>query len=691
MEILCDGNTFSVRSGNLFVGGISAFVEYAGNHYDTLKIRSGQWKKTLMSDGSVRMEDGRFSVRLSDRDGKVHMTGAFRSDRAFCGMRFCFVKGRADRRFEKVFINGGTPFNSLSVCEMQAPVGVCALLKEERKDSLDFAVGISANGCFFAGAVSYAENFSAVGISESGGLELSVPLYGRPIAEDEEIISDEFVLFEKESLEGALCEFASLVAKNGGGRAFSGKAVSGWCSWYYYGPDISEEIILENAAELKRRNLPVQIIQIDDGWSGKRGDWEANERFPHGMKYLADKIRELGFLPGIWVAPLTAESDSAFFAGHRDLFVKEYGGDEVFGWNSLDLSRPEAQKFLYDLFHRLSFEWGYRYIKFDFVAFGLSAGRHSDPSFNGLKNYRKALEIMRTAVTEDTFLLACTSPMLAPMGFADGVRISKDIFERWESLREVAAQVLHRLWLGNGIRVDPDCLMLRTAAEEEKDCFRLCTRTEAEIDTFLALVAVSGGTVMLSDKVRLLPDSRLDKFRTLLPVGTRSGVPVDLGKRAIPSIVDCGERAEIRTVVLFNWEDEPRKLQVSLGGKYRIFDFRKRRYCGKSDAIVKTLPPHESAVFHCSSVREGVVGAYDRMIPEFRILQSETGMTLTELKPGERILCAFGRPFRAEGGSVAAAGKTAGKRCGEERGKAIGNDELWLVTAGAEGKVNICF
>lgn len=677
MEVFCGGDTFCLRSGGLTIDGISAFVEYAGDHYDVPKIRSGRWEKTLLPDGCVRVSDGRFSLRLSEREGKIFAVGAFRADRAFCGVRFCFLKGRADRRFTKVFANGGTPFNSLNVCEMQAPVGVYALLKEERKESLDFAVGISEKGCLAAGAAAYKENFSAVCLSEGGETELSVPLYGRPIAEGEEILSEEFVLFEKEDLQGALCGLAEIAAETGGKREFSGGSRSGWCSWYYYGNNISEEIILENAAELKRRNVPVGYIQVDDGWSGKRGDWEANGRFPHGMKWLADRIREMGFLPGIWVAPLTAESDSAFFAAHRDLFVKEYGGDGVFGWNSLDLSQPEAQKFLYDLFRKLSSEWGYRYIKFDFAAFGLSAGRHADSSYNGLKNYRKALEIMRSAVTEDTFLLACTSPMLAPIGFADGVRISKDIFERWESLREVAAQVLHRLWLGRSIRVDPDCLMLRTAAEEEGDCFRLCTRTEAEIDTFLALVAVSGGTVMLSDKVRLLPDSRLDKFRALLPAGERGGVPVDLGERAIPSVVDCGDRAGIRTVVFFNWEDEERELHFSLGATYRVFDFRKCRYCGETEALAATLPPHESVVFHCSALREGAVGACDRMVPELRFALSETGVSFGELKPGERILCAFrSRPRGAEG-------------CVVTRGE--GAEGLYLVTAGEGGNARIRF
>ena len=33
------------------------------------------------------------------------------------------------------------------------------------------------------------------------------------------------------------------------------------------------------------------------------GDWEGNQRFPHGMKWLAGKIRELGLRAGLWLVP----------------------------------------------------------------------------------------------------------------------------------------------------------------------------------------------------------------------------------------------------------------------------------------------------------------------------------------------------------------------------------------------------
>ncbi len=54
-------------------------------------------------------------------------------------------------------------------------------------------------------------------------------------------------------------------------------------------------------AHLKPYGL--ECVQIDAGWFRTYGDWEGNQRFPHGMKWLAGKIRELGLRAGLWLVP----------------------------------------------------------------------------------------------------------------------------------------------------------------------------------------------------------------------------------------------------------------------------------------------------------------------------------------------------------------------------------------------------
>ena len=64
----------------------------------------------------------------------------------------------------------------------------------------------------------------------------------------------------------------------------------------------------------------------DDGWFGKRnndkaglGDWYANpEKFPKGLKYFAEQIKEQGMKFGIWIEPEMVNPDSDLYRAHPD-------------------------------------------------------------------------------------------------------------------------------------------------------------------------------------------------------------------------------------------------------------------------------------------------------------------------------------------------------------------------------------
>lgn len=616
---------------------ISAFVEYAGEHYDTIIKRNGKWKVENRG-GASEASDGVFSVRVVSRKDGALISGAF-SVKENIGpvVNFCFFKGQFENTFfDKAFINAGTYFNGVKTDDMSSDVSVEALTLNQCKESTDYAVGINGKKCVAAGAVKYCEEFSSVKICANGSVALNVPMFFRAKKVGETIVSEDFAVITAKSVHEALELYSDAVAEHNGGQPKKPvRAYSGWCSWYYYGPGISERIILDNMNELKKRGVDVDIIQIDDGWNISRGDWEANEKFPGGMKKLADEIRKEGYIPGIWISPLTAETESSLFRNNPDMFVKSYGGDEIYGSNTIDFSTEKAQKYLYDLFRKISYEWGYRYIKFDFVIYGISAGRHADIRFNGVKNYRKALEIMRSAVTEDTLLLACTSPLSQAINHVDLIRTSMDIFEQWNSLKKVAKQVLLRGFFNKHVRVDPDCLMLRTAENEDGEAFRLCTRTKEEIRTFVSFIAAAGGNTMLSDKVMLLSEEQTEVFKKVLPLNQIAGRALDLGVRDIPSEISI-DGGDISTLMLFNWEDYPQELGADLGTEMHVFDFWESKVLGKRKKLSFLVPPHECKVLHCSD--KPVRGCFDRIAPNLAAETGEKMLTLRGLKKGERIL-----------------------------------------------------
>lgn len=82
----------------------------------------------------------------------------------------------------------------------------------------------------------------------------------------------------------------------------------GWNSWNTFGENINEEIVLATADKLIELGLDkagYNYVVIDDCWALKQRDENGKlvcdpKKFPHGMRYLADKIHEKGLLFGMY-------------------------------------------------------------------------------------------------------------------------------------------------------------------------------------------------------------------------------------------------------------------------------------------------------------------------------------------------------------------------------------------------------
>ena len=82
----------------------------------------------------------------------------------------------------------------------------------------------------------------------------------------------------------------------------------GWNSWNTFGSDISEDLIKEVADKLVDsglRDLGYEYVVIDDCWSMRERDGNGklvadSEKFPHGMKALADYIHSKGLKFGMY-------------------------------------------------------------------------------------------------------------------------------------------------------------------------------------------------------------------------------------------------------------------------------------------------------------------------------------------------------------------------------------------------------
>lgn len=129
--------------------------------------------------------------------------------------------------------------------------------------------------------------------------------------------------------------------------------VMGWASWNAYRTNITEETILSQARKLKElglADLGYEFVNVDDGWQDGRGEdgyvITHAERFPSGMKALADTVHAMGLKIGIYTDAGELTCGSVYDQDVNNHNVGLYGHDET------DLNR-----YLVD--------WGYDFVKVD--------------------------------------------------------------------------------------------------------------------------------------------------------------------------------------------------------------------------------------------------------------------------------------------------------------------------------------
>jgi len=275
----------------------------------------------------------------------------------------------------------------------------------------------------------------------------------------------------------AFSKYVETLKKKFGKTRFE-KAPRVWCSWYSLYGWIHERIILKTLKDFG--DMPFDVFQLDDGWQIAHGDWDANKKFPSGMKALAERISATGRIPGIWLAPLMVSPDSQLVKDHSDWLLRDDSGKPVFAgitWSgnpyALDSSHPAVLEFLDKLIHKVR-GWGYGYLKLDFLYIGALIGKRYKDMPREIA-YRNALQVIREAAG-DAYILACGAPIIPSLGLCDGLRVGPDVAPYWlnrpltvwlnnpndPSTQNAIRTSIHRLWLSPLVHIDPDVLYFRS-------------------------------------------------------------------------------------------------------------------------------------------------------------------------------------------------------------------------------------
>lgn len=408
--------------------------------------------------------------------------------------------------------------------------------------------------------------------------------------------------------------------------SFPAAPPTGWCSWYHFYTKVTAADIRQNLQAIGdlKDELPLPLVQIDDGFEAAVGDWfDFRPTFPDGVAVLADEIKAAGHTPGLWLAPFILQPDSRLAREHPGWLLRDTRGRRVnagFVWNNLaaglDLTVPAALEYACQAVSTAAHDWGFPYLKLDFLYAAALPGRYSDPTRTRAQVLRHGLEALRQAAGPDTFLLGCGMPLGSGLGLVEANRIGADVSGSWDpnwngvypvfkrepnmpsarvALQNIITRApLHRYWWLN----DPDCLLVRED-----------TRLSLpEVQTLASAIALTGGSLLVSDDLPRLSAERRRIAAVLLPaIGERAWV-IDWLDAETP----CRLRVDLggpggawHLLGWFNWTDKPQLFrwrpedyQLPAGSYWlrSFWDGYLAQAAPGVEPVFPALPPHGALV-----------------------------------------------------------------------------------------------
>ncbi|KAI8339436.1 glycoside hydrolase superfamily [Chlamydoabsidia padenii] len=352
---------------------------------------------------------------------------------------------------------------------------------------------------------------------------------------------------------------------NGGSYSdvtISPRPLTGWTSWYNFYEAVTEKDVIDSISGFVAHDYPVDLIQIDDGFETAIGDWldVDSVKFPRGMKFLADEIKQRTndkAIPGIWLAPFAVGLKSKLIKDHPDWLVYCSDGTPLLagpnwgGFRALDIYHPEVRDYLQNVFDTVIDDWGYKFLKLDFIFAAAMIPRHGKSRGEIMWD---AVTLINELVRKRALLLGSGVTLPSSWGRMDYSRISSDASPWWDHSILRIANVRERVstynalvstlnrWPMNNVMFgnDPDVFFIRSNNNK---------LTPDERYTLLVTNNLLGQMALMSDNVSLYSTEEHDLYSKTFP---KVQVTMDCMDRLAPDVYRlqyiCNKRPYITVI-----------------------------------------------------------------------------------------------------------------------------------------------
>lgn len=305
------------------------------------------------------------------------------------------------------------------------------------------------------------------------------------------------------------------------------KPPAGWMTWYAVKFNACEEKVLKNAKWMSEnlKEYGAECIWVDWEWchkdmTGSRDDGcdcfnPDKEKYPHGLKYISDKIKEMGLVPALWIGFTNDSNENEYIKDNPEIILvdeKRWPGRYFF-----DFSHPKyLNEFLPKAIENVH-KWGYEAVKYDVLPLSMMLHEqyHSNMYNSNLTTkeaFRGMVKKARRELGEKCYMLSCAAgndqDVLWGADIFDSARVGDDIFKWGDFLKQGVGKIIRYYPLHNNVLyTDNDNVVMR---EEFNDINQAASR--------IYFVSMLGLPLTFGDEFDALDDKRIGFIKECLPI-----------------------------------------------------------------------------------------------------------------------------------------------------------------------------